>query len=321
MRVNLSDQVPAPSEIPAGDEPTGIERYAPDSVPVGERVRTSHHFARMAGSRRGVLLFAFALPLGLISGGLMAGAPGAIGGALAAFLAWGITHMVSAHADARAEFFRAYAEQRGLLWQTRGPVHAATPLLRRGVKRYVSDCFEGELPGGMPGRMAHYTYETVSMDSSGVPETEKHRFTIVTASIPALVHRVPALYVQRRRGFRFLDGAEDVFRRMKRIRLESEALDRRCEIFADPRADDIWMRRLFSPSFVHFLGDEAHDAFAFEVESGTLCCNVKGHITNAAELDEICLNAGTVANRLIEEVLEGIPPESAISGVNGAAGG
>ena len=97
--------------------------------------------------------------------------------------------------------------------------------------------------------------------------------------------------MQRRSGFRFLDGAEDVFRSTERVRLESESLERKCEIFADGRCDANWLRQLFSPTFVDFLAEGSPEGFAFEVENGTLCVNVNRYRGKAAELDELCAAA------------------------------
>ena len=59
--------------------------------------------------------------------------------------------------------------------------------------------------------------------------------------------------------------------------LESEALDERYEIFSGKEQDQVWLRRLFSPTFIVWLGEEAPKKFAFELVAGTLCCFVNGH--------------------------------------------
>ena len=50
--------------------------------------------------------------------------------------------------------------------------------------------------------------------------------------------------------------------------LESEALDERYEIFSGKEQDQVWLRRLFSPTFVVWLGEEAPKKFAFELVAG-----------------------------------------------------
>ena len=89
---------------------------------------------------------------------------------------------------------------------------------------------------------------------------------------------MPELYCQRKFGLRALEKFEDVFRGSKeRVKLESEALDEKYEIFAGKGQDAIWLRRLFAPTFIVWLTDSAPEKFAFELVDGTLCCYVNGH--------------------------------------------
>ena len=162
----------------------------------------------------------------------------------------------------------------------------------------------GTLTGGAPGAIALYTYEEEHRDSDGNKETDYYRFTVVLHDLPAVAAKVSDVYCQRRSGFRFMDGAEDAFRRMKRLELESDALDRRYEIFHGPGDDENWVRQLFSPSFIVWLNNGPPEDFAFELSAGSLCVNVKGHCDSAAELDGLCTAASTVANRLAEEAGE-----------------
>jgi hypothetical protein len=201
----------------------------------------------------------------------------------------------------RNAFCAAYAQERGLNWQHRSGVPPATPLLRRGDTRRADEAFTGKLPGGLEGEIALYTYEE---RGSGGQATELHHFTVVLGELPGIGSRLPGLFVQRRSGFRFLDGAEDVFRSNERIELESEVLDRKCEIFASPQCDANWLRQLFSPTFVDFLAESSPEGFAFEVENGVLCVNVNRHRGSAKELDELSAAAGTVAKRITEEAAE-----------------
>jgi len=115
----------------------------------------------------------------------------------------------------------------------------------------------------------------------------------------------PELYCQRKFGLRALEKLEDAFRGSKqRVELESAALDDRYEIFANEKQDQVWLRRLFSPTFIIWLGEEAPEKFAFELVGGTLCCYVSGHKEKAAELDAIGAASAAVARRLREESQE-----------------
>ena len=162
----------------------------------------------------------------------------------------------------------------------------------------------GTLPGGAPGAIALYTYEEETRDSEGNTDTDHYNFTVVLHDIPAAAVKASDVYCQRRSGFRFMDSAEDVFRRMQRLELESEALDKRYEVFYGAQDDQVWMKRLFSPSFIVWLTERTPEDFAFEFSAGSLCVNVKGHYDSAAELDALCLAAGEVAERLASEAAE-----------------
>jgi hypothetical protein len=256
-----------------------------------------------------------ASPVALIALVVFAGAAG-IAGAIAvgpgvgaaaaagAALFWFLTMLGVAIRRAQRAFYAAYAEQRGLRWEQNGAVPQATPLLRRGDTQRVDEMFVGTLPGGLNGELALYSYEERSGGGTSTQTKEIHHFTIVVSELPGMEARLPGLFVQRRSGFRFLDGAEDVFRSTERVELESEVLDRKCEIFADKGCDANWLRQLFTPSFVDFLAESSPEGFAFEVENGTLCVNVNRHRGKADELDAICTAAAAVAKRITDEAAE-----------------
>jgi hypothetical protein len=63
-------------------------------------------------------------------------------------------------------------------------------------------------------------------------------------------------------------------------------------------------RRVFSPSFIVWLGEEAHKGVAFELVAGAYVANIKGHLKTADELDRFCKDAAVIARRLDEEACE-----------------
>jgi len=210
-------------------------------------------------------------------------------------------------ADSRAEdaFFETYAAQHGLALGGRSPLPPATPLLRKGDDRYAERTLVGPLAEGVEGVLALYTYEDETTDSEGNTQTNYYRYTIGMAEVPECAARVPELFCQRKFGLHALEGLEDAFRRSKqRVKLESAALDERYEIFSGKGQDQVWLRRLFSPTFVVWLGEEAPKKFAFELVDGNLCCYVNGHRKSAAELDTLRVASAAVAKRLREEALE-----------------
>jgi hypothetical protein len=214
--------------------------------------------------------------------------------------------IVFAIADRRAEadFFAVYAGQRGMALSGRGPLPPATPLLRKGDNRYAEHAFAGPLAEGIDGVLALYTYEEESTDSEGNRETNYYRYTVGLAGVPECAAHVPELYCRRKSGLRSLEKLEDSFRSTERVKLESEALDERYEIFAGKEQDQVWLRRLFSPTFIVWMTDKAPKKFAFELVDGTLCCYVNGHKKKAEELEQVSLAAAAVARRLREESLE-----------------
>jgi hypothetical protein len=237
--------------------------------------------------------------------GPLIGLAAAVGAALLVLL---IVWVLAANA-ATEDFFSAYATARGLNRTSgRTSLPPTTPLLRKGDERYGEQVMNGTLPGGSPGALALYTYEEETRDSDGNKETDYYRFTVAMHDIPAVAAKVSDVYCQRRSGFRFMDGAEDAFRKMKRLELESESLDKRYEIFYGEHDDEVWMKRLFSPSFIVWLSEHAPKNFAFELCAGSLCANVKGHLDSAAELDSLCEAAGEVANRFAGKATESTLP-------------
>ncbi len=275
------------------------------STSTSAEVQTGHHLRSTIfspGALISLVVFAGAAGAG---GAIAAGPPVGAAAAGGVFVLWLMIVTVVGMGKAKSAFYDAYAQERGLTWTSRGAIAGATPLLRRGDVRRADESFSGPLPGGLDGTIALYTYEERGAAGAGTGQTQElHHFTVVMAPLPDLGARLPALFVQRRSGFHFLDGAEDVFRRTVRVELESAELDNRCEIFADPACDQNWLRQLFSPTFVDFLASQTPKGFAFEIENGTLCVNVNRHRGKADELDELAKAAGAVATRIREEHAE-----------------
>lgn len=297
---------PPTTPPPGADDPPADSagETAPAAVPQDTDDTRSLHFRRLIGHPVTLSLGATVAIACLIAGALVAGI--AIGGAAAAAAIVLTVVIVFAIASGRAkrDFFNAYAQARGLSQVEKGVLPPGTPFLRRGDDRYAHHIMRGRLPGDFDGTLALYTYEDTDTDSEGDRQTTYYHFTVVLADIPESARFVGELYAQRRVGFRFLDSAEDVFRTRERITLESEALDQRAEIFAAPGEDQNWLRQLFSPRFVHWLGDEAPEGTAFELVAGLLCVNAKGHLDNAADLDRMCEAAAVIDRRIREESAE-----------------
>lgn len=231
--------------------------------------------------------------------GIGAGAGGAVV-LIALIVVW-----VLATNRAADDFFTAYAAGRGLQRVPgRGSLPPVTPLLSKGDRRYTEETFNGTLPGGLAGSLAHYTYEEHTTDSKGNRQTTYYHFTVAVSQLPETAPFLGELALQRRFGFRFLDSTEDVFRSRQRVELESEVADKKFEIFIGKGDEMNRARQVFSPTFIVWLAEEAHEGVAFELMAGALVVNVKGHKKTAHELDEFCEAAAVVARRLHEEAGE-----------------
>jgi hypothetical protein len=206
---------------------------------------------------------------------------------------------------AAGDFFNAYAHGRGLTRVTgRSSLPPVTPLLQKGDRRYTEELFNGTLPGGLVGSLALYTFEETSTNSKGNRETTYYHFTVAVTQLPETAPFLSELALQRRFGFRFMDSTEDVFRSRQRVEVESELADKKFEIFTGKSDEMNRARQVFTPTFLVWLGEEAHEGIAFELSAGALVVNIKGHKKTAHELDAFCEASAVVARRLYEESTE-----------------
>ncbi len=297
------------SSAPPGAEPEGIEQtadpLAPDpAVPQDTDDTRGKHFAQLSRNPWALSIGGTLAIVAFVAATTQVGAAIGAAAAAAVIAILFLVLFLIASGRAKEDFFNAYATARGLNRQGKGHLPPSTPLLRKGDRRYAEQIMNGTLPSGLPGALALYTYEERSRDSDGNEDVEYYRFSVVLHDLPAVAHRVSDIYCQRRSGFRWMDSAEDKFRTMKRLELESTDLDKRYEIFYGPNDDEVWLKRLFSPKFIVWLSDAAPDGLAFELSAGSLCVNRKGHHDNAVELDHLCDGAGEIARRLAGEASE-----------------
>jgi hypothetical protein len=295
-----SEQAPPPSaEIPPPSAQAG------PGLPDDANDLRGMHFKRLMGKPLTLLLIG---GLAIAAGAAVAAASAAVLGlaALAIVIAVGVG-IVFAIADKRAadDFFKVYAQQRNLTLAGRSQLPRATPLLRKGDDRYAERTLTGPIAEGCEGTLALYTYEEETTDSDGNRQTSYYKYTLGLVEVPECVAHMPELYCQRKFGLKALEKFEDVFRRSKeRVKLESEALDDKYEIFAGKDLDPIWLRRLFAPTFIVWLTESTPKKFAFELVDGTLCCYVNGHKEKAEELDAVATATSAVAKRLRDEAGE-----------------
>ncbi len=305
------DSVPPPGAeelSQAGIPDGGLVDGAPESElpPVSASATRGKRFGALF-KNVWVLGITWTIAIAALIAGATAGGSIAIGGggALAVLLLALLVVFLIASSQAANDFFTAYADSRGLTRIAgKGSLPPVTPLLRKGDRRYTEEIFNGLLPGGLSGSLAHYTCEDTSTDSNGNRDTTYYHFTVAVSQLPETAPFLSELALQRRSGFRFLDGAEDVFRSRQRVELESELADKKFEIFTGKSDDMVKARRVFPPTFIVWLGEEAHKGIAFELVAGAYVANIKGHLKTADELDAFCRDAAVIARRLDEEAAE-----------------
>lgn len=301
--------VESESEPPPGD-PRGAFTELPEppdlpDVPEDADDTRSHHLKALITGPVTIILTAVVAISVLLGVGTQVGfgiGAAAAGGVLllALLVVWLI-----ASSKAADDFFRAYAEGRGLTRiEGKTSLPPVTPLLRKGDKRYAQQRFNGILPGGLDGSLCLYTYEDETRDSDGNKQTTYIHYTVVMTQLPETASFIHELFCQRRFGFRFMDSMEDAFRRRQRVEHESEAVDKKFEIFTGTNDNLSCARQILSPTFLVWLESHSPEAYAFELVAGSLVCNVKGHKKSASELDLICEASAAVARRLQEEATE-----------------
>lgn len=310
-----SEQPPPPppppsaeQQAPSAEQPAPSQEAPPPSVVIDDADDLrGFHFKRLMRKKATWIIIPIVV---VIAGAGFAAITSPIAGLIAAVAVFALSILAvflmadSAAADA---FFQTYADQRGLALGGKTSLPGSTPLLRKGDRRYAERTLEGKLAPGLKGTLALFTYEEETRDSKGNKQTSYYKYTICLTKLPRTVEFVPELYCQRKFGFRALEKFEDAFRGSKdRVKLESEALDDKYEIFANEKQDQNWLRQLFSPTFIVWLTDSAPEKFVFELVNGTLCCYVSGHREDAAGLDEMSAASAVVVSRLREEAVESL---------------
>jgi hypothetical protein len=272
-----------------------------DSTPKNANSLRGAEFRRLLGEW---ITWAAILVPALVIGGLAARNGPLIGLCIAVFIAavgLGVVFWI-ADRNAGKRFWTTYAETRGLELGGRTHLPPATPFLKQGGDRYATRTLSGQIAPGIVGTLGLFTYEETVVGADGTTETKYYGFTFAMTEVPECVAHMPELYVKRKSGLRSLEKLEDVFRvGKKRVTLESEALAKRYEIFVGKEQDEVWTRRLFTPSFIVWLAESSPQKFGFELVDGTLVTFIPKHREDAESLDTMAAAIGTVAQRLLEE--------------------
>jgi hypothetical protein len=291
--------------VPATDDAYAAAATPPDDA---DDLRGFHFKRLLRKPLTWILIGAFALVAAIACAALVGPALGGAAFVVALLVGVLVVFFIADKQSADA-FFTTYSAQRSLTLGGKEHLPPLTPLLKKGDDRYAERTLKGRLGEDVHGTLALFTYEEETTDSEGHRQTNYYRYTLGLTQVPDCVAHCAELYCQRKFGLRALEKFEDVFRTKKeRVKFESEDLDKKYEIFAGKEQDAVWLRRLFAPTFIVWLNEQAPEKFAFELVNGNLCCYVSGHKDNAEELDAVAAATAAVGKRLKEEALETSSP-------------
>lgn len=211
--------------------------------------------------------------------------------------------------------FAAYAASRGLTLEPEGRLARTTPLLAEGELRSVEAVMRGWLGTYLEAQIAIVSRDETTLGADGTRTGGEAHFTVAVAHVPKAKRFVPWLLCHRLGDQNPLGhAAEQLVHGNDRIELESAELDRCYQIFASPERDEVWLRELFSPSFIVFLIEGAPRGFAFEYVEGTLCVSQVGRLTVADDLDGLRDATVELVARIRAEIRE------RLGGAKGRAG-
>ena len=164
----------------------------------------------------------------------------------------------------------------------------ATPLLRKGTRRYVTDVLAGTVDG-VAVRIANHCYETETYDSDGTPVTSyTHHVVALMSQQPKVT---PLRLVRRSRLGKALKGADDHVAgigRMKAVDLENRSFNRAFSVRVADDADMVLLYEMFDPVLQERLGNGTvvPEVDLVEVEGAWLMVADGGTVTGG-HLDRI----------------------------------
>lgn len=199
---------------------------------------------------------------------------------------------------------RSYADKHGLALES-GKVVSAGSLVR--FQAGSDHSLSGALPGGFEGTIALMTY-------SG--EDGSSHETLCTTEVSESIAFLPKLYC-RDAHFRhtrsYTLGSEGFESDYRGTEFESEAVNRTWAVQVAADQDEGWLRELFAPTFLDWLGQHSPEDFTFELLEGQLTCRVDGAVDDEAGLDRLCELTAHIAERIRGESLEEERPDAPFS--------
>jgi hypothetical protein len=214
--------------------------------------------------------------------------------------------VTGAAADPGLDSFAAYASARGLTLEPGAHLPRTTPLLAEGELRSVDAVMSGWLGTYLEAQMALITREETTTDAEGRETRGDAHFTVAVAHVPKAKRFMPWLLCRRAEEGVLGRAAEALVHGHDRLDLESAELDSRYRIYVSPDGDAVWVRELFSPSFIVFLLERAPRGFAFEYVNGTLCVSLVGRRTLTEDLDSLRDATVELVGRMRAEIRESL---------------
>ncbi len=92
--------------------------------------------------------------------------------------------------------------------------------------------------------------------------------------------------------------------RSSRLWTESVKLNERFKVSVSPFQDDNWLRQLFVPTFIDWVGESSPGDFSFELAYGSLLCSVEEDDPDPQALAALWDAAATVTTRIRDESSE-----------------
>lgn len=169
-----------------------------------------------------------------------------------------------------------------------------TPLLVEAKGEGLQPALRGALGEGVSGVVGQLAYR----------RNKTFRFQVALTEVPAATAFAPRVFCVRRGRHTRDDEFYGFEARYSKLWTESTALNERYEVSTSPFQDPNWLRQLFSPSFVDWLGTKPPADFSFELAYGALLGSIEVDDPGADELVALCEATAHVATRIRRECEE-----------------
>jgi hypothetical protein len=169
-----------------------------------------------------------------------------------------------------------------------------TPLLVEGKGAPLQPALRGALGEGVEGVVGQLAYT----------RNKTFRFQVALTQVPAATAFAPRVFCIRRGRSTRDDEFYGFEARHSKLWTESTALNERYEVATSPYQDPNWLRQLFSPGFVDWLGTKPPADFSFELAYGALLGSVEADDPGVEDLAALCEATAHVATRIREECEE-----------------